>query len=70
MVEANRCHSEVISITEVYMFTPSLYQSKEKEIVSDSRMSNLPFASCFILGLPVAHVLCRPLSLIKRQHGG
>lgn len=50
------------------MFTPSLYQSKEKEIISDLRKSNLPLASCFILGLPAAHVLCRLFSQTERQH--
>lgn len=34
-----------------YIFAPSLYQSKEKEIVSGSRASNLPFASRFIQAL-------------------
>lgn len=47
---------------------PSLHQSKEEEIISDSRPSNLPLASCFILGTPVAHMLCRLLRWTKKQH--
>lgn len=51
-------------------FTLSLYQSKEKEIISDLRKSNLPLAFYLEPGTAAAHTLCTSLCWIKWQHRG
>ena len=67
MVEANRSHSAVTSITHLYVYSLPVSVRRKG---NNFWLEEVKPPPCIILGMPAAYVLCRLLSQIKRQHRG